>query len=153
LLPLQVEPSTIYWLTLCYDNRGDLQQSDVTEGQIYHREQSDSQTAKDARAQIESQEMWGGPFRNYMGGSDIPRVKAYNNKLPLLKDLKTQKSGIEFRTLVKVDSYHPHFAYWSIDPNDPTTEREGLWNEDGYAKIKVTITYCNQFDPVYIADE
>ncbi len=49
--------------------------------------------------------------------------------------------------------YHPHFAYWSIDPNDLTTKREGLWNEDGYAKIKVTITYRNQFNPVYVADE
>ncbi len=46
-----------------------------------------------------------------------------------------------------------NLAYWSINPNDPTTEREGLWNEDGYAKIKVKITYCNQFDPVYTADE
>jgi hypothetical protein len=127
----------------------------VTEGQIYHRKQTrQPDDVATARAQIASQELWGGPFRNYMGGSDTPKVKAYNNKLPLLKDLKTQESGLEFRTLVKVDSYHPHFAYWSIDPNDPTTEREGLWNEDGYAKIKVKITYCNQFDPVYyIADE
>ncbi|WP_309731002.1 hypothetical protein [Chamaesiphon sp. OTE_75_metabat_556] len=117
----------------------------MTERQIYHREKSSSQTADVARQQIASQELWGGPPRNYMG-SDIPKVKAYWNRLPLLSDLQTQKSGIEFTTLVEVDSYHPKFAYWSGD-------REGVRNEDGYAKIKVTINYCNQFDPVYIADE
>jgi hypothetical protein len=118
----------------------------VTQGQIYHREKSSSQTADVARKQIASQEMWGGSFRNYMGGSDIPRVKAYLNQLPLLNDLQTQQSGIEFTTLVEVDSYHPKFAYWSGD-------RDGIRNEDGYAKIDVRITYCNQFAPVYIADE
>jgi hypothetical protein len=133
--------------TLCYDGECDLQQSNVTEGQIYHRKQGrQPDDVETARKQIASQELWGGPFRNYMGGSDIPKVKAYHNKLPLLNDLKTRVSGIEFRTLVEVDSYHPHFAYWSGD-------RDGVRNEDGYAKIEVTITYCNQFDPVYIADE
>jgi hypothetical protein len=48
--------------------------------------------------------------------------------------------------IVEVDSCHPKFAYWSGD-------RDGIRNEDGYAKIKVMIAYCNQFDPVYIADE
>jgi hypothetical protein len=117
----------------------------VTERQIYHREKSSSQTADVARQQIASQELWGGPPRNYLG-SDIPKVKAYWNRLPLLNDLQTQMSGIEFTTIVEVDSYHPKFAYWSGD-------REGVRNEDGYAKIKVTITFCNQFDPVYIANE
>ena len=68
------------------------------------------------------------------------------HKLPLLNDLQTQENGIEFTTLVEVDSYHPHFVYWSGD-------REGVRNEDGYAKIKVTITFGNQFDEVYIANE
>jgi hypothetical protein len=132
-------------LLLCYDSEGDLPQSDVTERQIYHREKSSSQTADVARKQIASQELWGGPPRNYLG-SDIPKVKAYWNRLPLLSDRQTQMSGIEFTTTVEVDSYHPKFAYWSGD-------REGVRNEDGYAKIKVTITFCNQFDEVYIANE
>lgn len=68
------------------------------------------------------------------------------HQLELLNDLHTKESGIEFTTLVEVDSYHPKFAYWSGD-------REGVRNEDGYAKIKVTITYCNQFEEVYIADD
>jgi hypothetical protein len=118
----------------------------VTEGQIYHRKQGrQPDDVATARAQIASQELWGGPPRNYMG-SDIPKVKAYWNRLPLLNDLQTKESGLEFTTLVKVDSYHPKFAYWSGD-------RAGVRNENGYAKIKVTISYCNQFDPAYIADE
>jgi hypothetical protein len=118
----------------------------VTQGQIYHREKSSSQTADVARQQLASQEMWGGPFKNYLGGTDIPKVKAYMHQLPLLNDRETKQSGIEFTTLVEVDSYHPHFAYWSGD-------RDGVSNEDGYAKIDVRITYCNQVNPVYIADE
>jgi hypothetical protein len=117
----------------------------VTVGQIYHREKSSSQTADVAKQQIASQEMWGGPPRNYVG-SDIPKVKAYWNHLPLLNDRQTKQSGIEFTTLVEVDSYHPKFALWSGD-------REGVRNEDGYAKIDVRITYCNQVNPIYIADE
>jgi hypothetical protein len=133
-------------LTPCYDRVGDLPQSNVTERQIYHRKQSrQAEDVETARKQIASQELWGGPPRNYMG-SDIPKVKAYWNRLPLLSDRQTQESGIEFTTLVAVDSYHPKFAYWSGD-------REGVRNEDGYAKIKVTITFCNQFDEVYIANE
>jgi hypothetical protein len=101
---------------------------------MYHRKQTDVETAK---KQIASQEIWGGPCRNYMG-SDIPKVKAYVNELPFMSDGKTKTTGIEFTTMVKPDSYHPVFAYWS-------GEREGVRNEDGYAKIKVTITFCNQF--------
>jgi hypothetical protein len=119
----------------------------VTQGQFYHRKQSKQpDEVETAKKQIASQEMWGGPFKNYLGGTDIPKVKAYMHQLPLLNDRETKQSGIEFTTLVEVDSYHPHFAYWSGD-------RDGVRNEDGYAKIDVRITYCNQFDPVYIADE
>ena len=118
----------------------------MTKGQIYHRKQSrQPDDVAIARAQIASQELWGGPPRNYLG-SDIPKVKAYYHQLPLLNDRQTQESGIEFTTMVEVDSYHPKFAYWSGD-------RSGVRNEDGYAKIRVTIAYCNQFDPVYVADE
>ncbi|WP_310490134.1 hypothetical protein [Chamaesiphon sp. VAR_69_metabat_338] len=101
---------------------------------IYHRLQTDTETVK---KQLASQELWGGPFRNYMGGSDIPKVKAYVNQLPLTNDRVTKRSGIEFTTKVETDSYHPVFAYWSGD-------REGVVTEDGYAKIKVTITLCTQ---------
>jgi hypothetical protein len=133
-------------LTPCYDSKGDLPQSNVTEGQIYHRKQSrQPEDVAIAKAQIASKELWGGPPRNYLG-SDIAKVKAYWNQLPLLNDAQTQESGIEFTTMVEVDSYHPKFAYWSGD-------REGVRNEDGYAKIKVTIAFCNQFDEVYIANE
>ncbi|PSB50859.1 hypothetical protein [Chamaesiphon polymorphus] len=133
-------------MPLCYDGEGDLPQSDVTERQIYHRKQSrQPEDVETARKQIASQELWGGPPKNYLG-SDIPKVKAYMHKLPLSNDRQTQERGIEFTTPIEVDSYHPHFAYWSGD-------REGVRNEDGYAKIKVTITFCNQFDEVYIANE
>jgi hypothetical protein len=118
----------------------------VTERQVYHRKQSrQPDDVATAKAQIASQELWGGPPRNYLG-SDIPKVKAYHNQLPLLNDRQTQQSGIEFTTMVEVDSYHPKFAYWS-------GERDGVRNEDGYAKIKVTIVFCNQFDEDYIANE
>jgi hypothetical protein len=119
----------------------------VTKGQLYHRKQSKQpDEVETAKKQIASQEMWGGPFKNYLGGTDIPKVKAYMHQLPLLNDRETKQSGIEFTTLVEVDSYHPHFAYWSGD-------RDGVRNEDGYAKIDVGITYCNQVNPVYVADE
>jgi hypothetical protein len=132
--------------TLCYDSKGDLQQNNVTERQIYHRKQSRKpEDVAIAKKQIASQELWGGPPRNYLG-SDIPKVKGYMHQLELLNDRQTKESGIEFTTMVAVDSYHPKFAYWSGD-------RVGVRNEDGYAKIKVTITYCNQLEKVYIADE
>jgi hypothetical protein len=108
--------------------------------QIYHRKQS--KTPEDieiARKQIASQELWGGPPRNYLS-SDIPKVKGYMNELALLKDRQTKESGIEFTTEIAPDSYHPKFAYWSRQRANPDEVRE----EDGYAKIKVEILFCNQ---------
>jgi hypothetical protein len=62
-------------LTPCYDSEGDLQQSDVTEGQIYHRKQSrQPDDVATARLQIASQELWGGPAKNFFQ-SHIPKVK------------------------------------------------------------------------------
>ncbi len=111
----------------------------MTEEPIYHRWKSDSQTAEDARKQIASQEMWGGPTRNYMP-SDLPRVKAYTDELPVIRNLGIKRAGIEFTTEVTPDSStRPGLAYWS-------GEREGVRNEDGYAKIKVRTTFCNQLD-------
>jgi hypothetical protein len=118
----------------------------VTEGQIYHRKQSDSQTVEAARAQIDSQEIWGGPARNIFQ-SHIPEVKAFRDKLPQDQDGR-QTTGIEFNTKVEPDrnTKPGGVLYWS-------GERAGVRTEDEWAKIKVKIQFCNQFDPVYIADD
>jgi hypothetical protein len=52
----------------------------------------------------------------------------------LKEDRINERSRVEFTTEVETDSFHPVFAYWSGN-------REGVRNEDGYAKIKVTITF------------
>jgi uncharacterized protein YigE (DUF2233 family) len=100
-----------------------------------------------ATKQIASQELWGGPARNFFQ-SNIPKVKAFISKLPQDQNGIRTTTGIEFNTEVEPDrSTKPGGAvYWS-------GEREGVRTEDEYAKIKVRITYCNQFDPVYIADD
>ncbi|WP_156815631.1 hypothetical protein [Pseudanabaena sp. PCC 6802] len=114
----------------------------MTEESIYHRKESESQTADDAAKQIASQEMWGGPCRNYLS-SDIPKVKAYTDELPLTKNREGKERGIEFTTAVKPDrGTRPGLAYWSGD-------REGVRNEGGYAKIKVRIKFCNQLSEVW----
>lgn len=115
--------------------------------QIYHRIQSrQPNDVETARMQIASQELWGGPSRGFFQ-SDIPKVKAYLNNLPQGKDGMLISSGIEFTTTVEPDRCtRPGLLYWS-------GEREGVRTEDGYAKIKVRIEFCNQFDEVYIADD
>ena len=101
---------------------------------IYHRRKSPSQTEEDARKQIASQEMWGKESKNTVSGL-FPAVKAWHNQLN-----RESQLGIEFTTEVKPSpSGHPHFAYWY-------GERDGVTNEDGYAKIRVTIVFCNQVD-------
>jgi hypothetical protein len=118
----------------------------VTERPIYHREESSSQTAQTAVLQIDSQEMWGGPARNTFQ-SDIPKVKAFHHKLPQDSNGMRTKKGIEFNTEVEPDrGTRPGLLYWS-------GEREGVRNEDGYAKIKVKIRFCNQLEQDYIADD
>jgi hypothetical protein len=120
----------------------------VTEGQIYHRAESDSQTKEDSMRQIESQEMWGEPARNNVP-SHIPKVKAWINELSLVTDPVTKKlikeKGIEFTTMVEPDRCsRPHLPTWSNDPSKP--DRDGVRTEDGYAKIKVRTGFCNQVD-------
>jgi hypothetical protein len=118
----------------------------VTEEQIYYRKQSPSQTAETAKKQIASQEMWGEPPSNFLS-SHIPKVQAFIYPRPLTEYESISLKRIEFTTKVEPDRCCiPYSPSWSIDPNDPSTEREGLWNEDGYAKIKVKITFCNQVD-------
>ena len=75
--------------------------------------------------------------------SDIPKVKAYSNQLP------TNKLGIEFTTEATPDECsRPGLAYWSGNPGgeDSPKNEKGVWTEDGYAKISVEITFCNQLD-------
>ena len=119
----------------------------MTEGQIYHRKQSDSQTEKAAKAQIDSQEIWGGPARNIFQ-SHIPKVKAFRDKLPQDQNGIRTMTGIEFNTEVEPDrnTKPGGVLYWS-------GESEGVRNEDEWAKIKVKILFCNQFDRDYIADD
>jgi hypothetical protein len=113
----------------------------VTEKQIYHRTASKSQTADDAIKQIASQEMWGGPARNCFF-SDIPKVKAFSKKFD-----RTTERGIEFTTEVEPDrGSRPGLVYWS-------GEREGVRNEDDWAKIEVQIKFCNQLEEIWIVDE
>ncbi len=120
----------------------------MTQGQLYHRKQSKQPEDVDtAREQIRLQELWGGPARNIFQ-SHIPKVKAYRDKLPQDQYGIRTTTGIEFNTEVEPDrSTKPGgTVYWS-------GEREGVRNEDGYAKINVKIVYCNQFDRDYIADD
>ncbi|WP_295614614.1 hypothetical protein [Chamaesiphon sp. GL140_3_metabinner_50] len=113
----------------------------MTEEPIYHRKESDSQTVDDAKKQIASQEIWGGPARNCFF-SDIPKVKAFSKKFD-----RTTERGIEFTTSVEPDrGTRPGLVYWS-------GEREGVRNEDDWAKIKVQIKFCNQLEEIWIADE
>jgi hypothetical protein len=114
--------------------------------QIYHRKQSTTQTAKTAQMQIDSQELWGRAAQNYFQ-SHIPKVKAFRDRLPQTDGIPTD-FGIEFNTEVEPDrnTKPGGVIYWS-------GEREGVRNEDGYAKIKVKIRYCNQLEKVYIADD
>jgi hypothetical protein len=63
-----------------------------------------------------------------------------NKNLPLrIANEFHKQRGIEFTTAVPPDPYHPAFVFWS-------GEREGVRNEDGYAKISVSITFCNQLE-------
>lgn len=115
--------------------------SAVSEEQIYRREESRSQTVETAKLQQKSQEIWGGPCTGTYQ-SDIPKVKAYVGELPMKFDQTAKIRGLEFLTEVPPDSgTRPGLAYWS-------GKREGVRNEDGYAKIKVSITFCNQLDEV-----
>jgi hypothetical protein len=108
----------------------------VTEAPYYHRKKSPTQTNEVAKMQIASQEMWGGPKGNHVS-SDAPVVQAWVGKISKNKD-----KGIEFTTVIEPDGYHPALAEWS----EREGKREGVWVEDGYAKIKVSITDCNQLD-------
>jgi hypothetical protein len=109
----------------------------MTARPLYYRKESSSQTPDVARMQKESGEIWGGPTRNFMP-SHIPKVKAYWGELEQQSPGKKCK-GIEFVTAVEPDrGCRPEgVVYWS-------GPREGVRVEDDYAKIAVTIAFCNQ---------
>ncbi len=123
----------------------------MAESPLYHRIESDSQSAEDAKNQIDTQEIWG-TLPRHSNSSHIPKVKAYTDALPLAINGKEKQKGIEFTTNVEPDK--------GGRPNKPTWsgEREGVRNEEGedgemYAKIKVQVKFCNQLDEVWVADE
>jgi hypothetical protein len=100
----------------------------------YYRLESPSQTSETAERQQNTLEIWGSPPRN-MYQSDIPKVKAYEGKLP------EGKRGIEFTTDIMPDSgCRPGEPVWS-------GPRMGVTVEDGYAKIKV-LTIANYQLPI-----
>jgi hypothetical protein len=109
---------------------------------IYHRLKSPTQSAQVAKKQIASQEMWGGPNGNHMNG-ETPYVMAFYGQLPGATEVRNAEKGIEFSTDVAPDrNGHPWMAFWS-------GPRDGIRVEDGYAKIKVTVLFCNQLEEVY----
>lgn len=88
----------------------------------YHRLESPTQTAEDARKQETSKEIWGKPPR----GSEIAKVKAYEGPLP------KEKRGVEFVTDIEPDSGSPPgHAYWS-------GVRVGVRLEGDFAILKVS---------------
>ena len=77
---------------------------------------------------LQSEEIWGMAPKNIFQ-SDIPKVKAYDGKLP------PGAMGIEFETDVRPDSGHvPGKPTWSAKP-----KRAGIESDGDYAKIKVHI--------------
>src|SRR6266478_1943954 len=58
---------------------------------LYHRLESPTQTAADARQQVQSMEVWGRPAQ----WSAIPSVKAYRNALP-----GAPTRGVEFSSAI-----------------------------------------------------
>jgi len=82
----------------------------------------------EVRMILESKEIWGMAPRNLFQ-SDIPKVKAYDGKLP------AEARGIEFETEVQPDSGHvPGKPTWSAKP-----KRAGIRCDGDYAKIKVHV--------------
>lgn len=90
----------------------------------YHRYQTNPALA---RTQQASGEIWGRAAR-HVHASDIPKVKAYDGPLP------SGTPGIEFTTDVPPDpGCVPGKPVWS-------GPREGVVVEDGFAKIRATVT-------------
>jgi len=85
-------------------------------------------SADEVRKVLDSGELWGMAPRNFFQ-SDIPKVKAYDGKLP------SGAKGIEFETPVPPDAGHvPGKPTWAAKP-----KRAGIASDGVYAKIKVKI--------------
>ena len=85
--------------------------------------ESPTQTIPTAALQQKTGELWGAPAV----GSNIPKVKAYDGRLP------TVLRGIEFSTEVEPDEGSPPGkVFWS-------GPRAGVVVENGHAKIKIVI--------------
>ena len=87
---------------------------------FFHRIETSTQSFEDAMTQVDSGELWGHPAR----GSDIPKVKAWNGRLP------EDAFGIEFTTDVAPDPHCvPHAPMWS-GPRDGVRRRRRsrLWH-------------------------
>lgn len=98
---------------------------------VYHRLESPTQTAADAKKQEQSNEVWGGANRNSWV-TDRPSVDAY------VGPLKAGTRGIEFETAVPPDpGQPPGRARW-------TGPRDGVRVEAGFAKLEVRITRNTQ---------
>lgn len=95
---------------------------------LYHRLESPTQTAADARAQAASGEVWGLAARF----SNVPKVKAYEGPLP------ADARGVEFSTDVAPDpGCPPGQAFWG--PANSGVEVCG-----DVVKLKVRVTRVNQ---------
>lgn len=91
---------------------------------IYHRLESPTQTAADARAQQVSGEIWGKAPRF----STLPKVKAYVGPLP------AGARGVEFSASVPPDpGCPPGQAFWG-------TSNPGVRVDGDVVKLSVTLT-------------
>lgn len=97
---------------------------DEGDGPRYHRKWGPTQTDADAVRQVASGELWGRPAR----GSNIPKVKAWAGLLP------GGRAGVEFTTDLTPDHDSiPWLPTWS-------SRRSDVRLEDGFAKIRITVT-------------
>jgi hypothetical protein len=85
-------------------------------------------SADEVRKVLVSDELWGKSPGNFFQ-SDIPKVKAYDGKLP------DGAKGFEFETPAKPDHGHvPGKPTWAAKP-----KRSGVESDSAFAKIKVHV--------------
>lgn len=123
------------------EGRAAARQAEIS-GQLYHRLESDTQTAEHARLQQESGELWGAPRQNYFAGS-VPVAQAHFGPLP------EGARGLEFTTDIAPDAGGaPHRPDWSLRDRSPE-ELKHIRQELGpdgrtYAKLKIHVTKNTQ---------
>jgi hypothetical protein len=85
-------------------------------------------SADEVQKVLDSGELWGASPTNFFQ-SDIPKVKAYDGKLP------KGATGFEFETPVRPDQGHvPGKPTWAAKP-----KRTGIRSDGTFAKIKVKV--------------